>query len=87
MLEAPPPSFLIACLAHPETDHVLLVSIILLVIALYEVWAAHDDAFYDVTTGTNEQRCPGWPATTGYDTVTGVGTPNYAALSKYILDL
>jgi hypothetical protein len=38
--------------------------------------------FYDVTTGNN-QAAPsvqGFPATTGWDPVTGLGTPNAAAL-------
>merc|ERR1712060_544083 len=36
-------------------------------------------AFNDITTGSNE-GCDGdgWPATTGWDAATGVGTPNYA---------
>jgi subtilase family serine protease len=38
--------------------------------------------FYDVTTGTNQAdpTVPGFPATTGWDPVTGLGTPNAAAL-------
>ena len=38
--------------------------------------------FYDVTTGNNQANpsVPGYPATTGWDPVTGLGTPNAAAL-------
>ena len=38
--------------------------------------------FYDVTTGNNQAfpTVPGYPATTGWDPVTGLGTPNAAAL-------
>lgn len=39
------------------------------------------DAFNDITTGGN-QGCgtPGFTATTGWDPVTGVGTPNFERL-------
>jgi subtilase family serine protease len=38
--------------------------------------------FYDVTTGNNQAdpSIPGYPATTGWDPVTGLGTPNAATL-------
>jgi subtilase family serine protease len=38
--------------------------------------------FYDVTTGNNQTdpAVPGYPATTGWDPVTGLGTPNAATL-------
>jgi subtilase family serine protease len=38
--------------------------------------------FYDVTTGNNQAdpTIPGYPATTGWDPVTGLGTPNAATL-------
>ena len=38
--------------------------------------------FYDVTTGNNQAdpAIPGYPATAGWDPVTGLGTPNAAAL-------
>jgi subtilase family serine protease len=38
--------------------------------------------FYDVTTGNNtaDPAIPGFPATTGWDPVTGLGTPNAATL-------
>lgn len=53
--------------------------------ALYAIGAnpsryAHD--FYDVTTGNNQADpdVPGYPATTGWDPVTGLGTPDAANL-------
>jgi subtilase family serine protease len=53
--------------------------------ALYTIGAnparyPHD--FYDVTTGNNtaDPSVPGYPATTGWDPVTGLGTPNAANL-------
>ena len=38
--------------------------------------------FYDVNTGNNQANpdIPGYPATTGWDAVTGLGTPNVANL-------
>jgi subtilase family serine protease len=38
--------------------------------------------FYDVTTGNNQadSSIPGYPATTGWDPITGLGTPNAANL-------
>jgi len=38
--------------------------------------------FYDVTTGNNQTdpSVPGYPATTGWDPITGLGTPNAANL-------
>jgi hypothetical protein len=38
--------------------------------------------FYDVTNGNNQADpdVPGYPATTGWDPVTGLGTPNGFAL-------
>jgi subtilase family serine protease len=38
--------------------------------------------FYDVTTGNNQADpdIPGYPATPGWDPVTGLGTPNAATL-------
>ena len=39
-------------------------------------------AFHDITTGNNtiDASMPGYPATTGWDPVTGLGTPNAARL-------
>jgi subtilase family serine protease len=53
--------------------------------ALYRIGAnpvRYANDFYDVTTGNNtaDPSVPGYPATTGWDPVTGLGTPNAAAL-------
>jgi subtilase family serine protease len=52
--------------------------------ALYALAAGPNYAtyFYDVTTGNNQDVpfIPGYPATGGWDPVTGVGTPNAATL-------
>jgi subtilase family serine protease len=44
--------------------------------------AEYASDFYDVTTGSNQAdpSVPGYSATTGWDPVTGLGTPNAAAL-------
>jgi subtilase family serine protease len=43
---------------------------------------AYGSDFFDVTTGNNtaDPSVPGYPATTGWDPVTGLGTPNAANL-------
>ena len=51
--------------------------------ALYKIGASpvrYAADFYDVTTGNNQldPSVPGYPATTGWDPVTGLGTPNAA---------
>jgi subtilase family serine protease len=52
---------------------------------LYQLAAGpnYSTYFYDVTTGNNQADAsiPGYPATTGWDPVTGLGTPNAAALA------
>jgi len=54
--------------------------------ALYKIAnnpAQYANDFYDVTTGNNglfAPDIPGYPATTGWDPVTGLGTPNAANL-------
>lgn len=53
--------------------------------ALYKIGAdptRYANDFYDVTTGNNtaDPSIPGYPATTGWDPVTGLGTPNAANL-------
>lgn len=53
--------------------------------ALYQLSAnptSYAADFYDVTTGNNtaDPSIAGYPATTGWDPVTGLGTPNAAAL-------
>jgi subtilase family serine protease len=51
---------------------------------LYKLAAGPDYGtfFYDVTTGNNQAdpSIPGYPATTGWDPVTGLGTPNAVTL-------
>jgi len=44
--------------------------------------ASYGTYFYDVTTGNNQTvaTIPGYPATTGWDPITGLGTPNAANL-------
>ena len=50
--------------------------------ALYKIGAdgtRYAKDFFDVTTGNNTtSSIPGYPATTGWDPVTGLGTPNAA---------
>ena len=52
--------------------------------ALYELGAGptYANDFFDVTTGNNQldPSIAGYPATTGWDPVTGLGTPNAANL-------
>jgi subtilase family serine protease len=53
--------------------------------ALYKIGAdptRYANDFFDVTTGNNafDPSVPGFPATTGWDPVTGLGTPNAANL-------
>jgi len=40
--------------------------------------------FHDVTSGNNSVSVAGYPATKGWDAVTGLGTPNVAHLLKYL---
>jgi hypothetical protein len=44
--------------------------------------ARYANDFFDVTTGNNtlDPTVPGYPATTGWDPITGLGTPNAANL-------
>ena len=49
------------------------------------------DSFNDITSGQSEGGCTtdggGWPAASGWDAVTGVGTPNYEKLAQAVLSL
>jgi len=47
----------------------------------------HAEAFNDITTGASRSSCGVWPAKTGWDAATGVGTPNYASLAKVVVAL
>jgi subtilase family serine protease len=53
--------------------------------ALYKIGAnptRYANDFFDITTGNNtaDPSIPGYPATTGWDPITGLGTPNAANL-------
>ncbi|MGY2873012.1 subtilase family serine protease [Marmoricola sp. URHA0025 HA25] len=50
--------------------------------SLASVPATYASDYYDITTGNNtaDPSVPGYPATPGWDPVTGLGTPNAAAL-------
>ncbi|HYT12620.1 MAG TPA: hypothetical protein VEL12_07515, partial [Candidatus Nitrosopolaris sp.] len=53
--------------------------------ALYKLGAdptRYANDFFDITTGNNtaDPTVPGYPATTGWDPITGLGTPNAANL-------
>lgn len=53
--------------------------------ALYTIGASpvrYANDFYDITTGNNQTvaTIPGYPATTGWDPITGLGTPDAANL-------
>jgi tripeptidyl-peptidase-1 len=48
------------------------------------------DAFNDITSGSSSGGCSfgsGWPASKGWDAVTGVGTPNYEKLAVAVSKL
>jgi len=49
----------------------------------------NSDALFDVTTGSSSGCMfgKGWPATKGWDAVTGLGTPNYERLAKVVAAL
>jgi len=56
---------------------------------IYQTWAAHSDAFFDVVVGNNLLVCcqsqpSGFETAPGWDPVTGVGTPNFAVLSTLV---
>lgn len=60
--------------------------------ALYKIGAdatRYANDFYDVTTGKNQgyPSIPGYPATTGWDPITGLGTPNAANLIPDLVTL
>jgi tripeptidyl-peptidase-1 len=53
---------------------------------LYSISLEYPDSFYDVTEGYNGYGCcfSGFYASSGWDPVTGLGTPNYWILSKIV---
>lgn len=59
---------------------------------LYQAYASDPTIFNDITTGNNkctESCCAkvGYEATTGWDPVTGLGTPNFAKLLAFVKTL
>jgi len=58
---------------------------------LYKMAASTPSTFHDITVGDNictesgcSSSCQGFKATKGWDPVTGLGSPNYAAMKSYI---
>jgi len=58
---------------------------------LYKIAAEQPSAFHDITVGDNKcteygcaSTCQGFLATKGWDPVTGLGSPNFPALLKYV---
>lgn len=58
---------------------------------LYKAAAEHPQAFQDIVKGDNKctedgcsPGCKGFEAGIGWDAVSGLGTPNYAELAKYV---
>jgi len=58
---------------------------------LYAAWKADPSTFIDITVGDNictedgcSPTCVGYVCTKGWDPVTGLGSPNYASLLKYV---
>jgi len=53
---------------------------------LYKIGAENAEAFNDITVGNNPGcGTPGFNATKGWDPVTGLGTPNFAALKDIVI--
>jgi len=56
---------------------------------LYKAHEKHPDAFFDVTQGNNHHGCCGYTgfnAGTGWDPVSGLGTPNFYRLGMFVRD-
>ncbi|KAH8122416.1 subtilisin-like protein [Trichoderma asperelloides] len=56
---------------------------------LHPVLYANPQVFHDVTVGQNPgcNNSPGFPAATGWDPVSGLGTPNFPALMDLLVNL
>lgn len=59
---------------------------------IYQAYTADPTTFTDITTGNNKctENCcakTGYEATTGWDPVTGLGTPNFPKLLKFVESL
>ncbi|KAI1124156.1 peptidase S8/S53 domain-containing protein [Nemania abortiva] len=55
---------------------------------IHPVLYAHPEVFNDITSGDNRGcRTTGFPATEGWDPVTGMGTPNYPKLLELFMSL
>jgi len=59
---------------------------------LYQIYADQPSAFNDIATGNNkcsEAECckVGYVSASGWDPVTGLGTPNFATISSYIMNM
>lgn len=56
--------------------------------AIYQIGANTPSAFIDITTGSNDNGCcAGFPATTGWDAITGWGGPNFPVLLQALAAL
>eukprot|EP01006_Ploeotia_vitrea_P041564 TRINITY_DN66548_c2_g2_i1.p1 TRINITY_DN66548_c2_g2~~TRINITY_DN66548_c2_g2_i1.p1 ORF type:complete len:563 (-),score=104.13 TRINITY_DN66548_c2_g2_i1:836-2500(-) len=58
--------------------------------ALNKLIYSNPQMFYDVTIGSDRiglNREHGWDTAVGWDPVTGMGTPNYAAMEKVVMSL
>jgi tripeptidyl-peptidase-1 len=52
---------------------------------IYQVEAAHANAYTDIISGTNNNNIgPGFTAAQGWDPCSGVGTPNFEQMSAYL---
>ena len=59
--------------------------------ALYALWERNPQIVFDVTKGNNAHTnahnvtCAGFDATTGFDPITGLGTPVFSELARELL--
>lgn len=56
---------------------------------IYSTFSSTPDAFYDVISGfaNTDGCCEGFKPGSGWDAVTGVGTPNYAVLKTVVMNV